>query len=56
MSDQYEFLVPNIVSAKFSVNPVGINTKTVLSVVVTEKTVILEPEIYYSGEFYSDEV
>ena len=56
MAEQYTVLVPEITSAMFSVNPAVINGKTVLSVSVTEKTIILEPEKIYSGEFYSGEV
>ena len=56
MADQYTVLVPKITAASFSVNPAVINSKTVLSVSVTEKTIILEPEKIYSGEFYSGEV
>ena len=56
MADQYSVLIPEIIAASFSVNPAVINGKTVLSVTVTEKTVISEPEKYYSGEFYSGEV
>lgn len=53
---EYTVLVPVISSASFSVNPVGINTATKISVVVTEKTIVLEPEKIYSGEVYSGEV
>ena len=56
MADQYSILIPEIVSASFSVNPVSMNGSTVLSVQITEKTVILEPEKWYSGEIYSGEV
>ena len=48
--------MPEIVSATFSANPAQINKNIVLSVVVTEKVIVLEPEIRYSGEFYSGEV
>lgn len=48
--------IPEIVSAAFSVNPAKINEKIVLTVVVTEKVIVLEPEKRYSGEFYSGEV
>lgn len=47
--------VPNIESASFSVNPVYINGSTVLSVKVSEKTIELFPEIFYSGEIHSGE-
>lgn len=56
MADQYTVLIPEITAASFSVNPVNINGKTILSVSVTEKTTILEPVKIYSGEFYSGEV
>lgn len=56
MADTYTVLIPEITAASFSVNPASINTTTVLSVAVTEKTVILEPDKIYSGEFYSGEV
>ncbi len=48
--------MPEIVSATFSANPAQINKNIVLSVVVTEKVIVLEPEIRYSGEFYLGEV
>lgn len=56
MAEQYTVLVPVITGASFSVNPVNMNGSTVLSVVVTESAIILEPEIMYSGEIYSGEV
>lgn len=56
MADTYTVLVPEITAASFSVNPVNINSATVLTVTITEKTIILEPEKYYSGEFFSGEV
>lgn len=56
MADQYSVSIPEITAASFSVNPAVINGKTVLSVTVTEKTVILEPEKIYSGEIFSGEV
>lgn len=56
MADTYTVLVPEITAASFSVNPVNINSSTVLTVSITEKTIILEPEKYYSGEFFSGEV
>ena len=48
--------IPEIVSATFSANPAQINTKIVLTVVVTERVIVLEPEIRYSGELYLGEV
>ena len=56
MTDTYTTTIPEIVSAVFSVNPATINQKIVLTVVVTEKTVVLEAEKRYSGELYSGEV
>ena len=56
MADEYSILIPEIMVASFSANPVYMNSKTVLSVEVTEKTIILEPELLYSGEIYSGEV
>lgn len=56
MADQYTVLVPEITAATFSENPAVINGKTVLSVSVTEKTIILDLGKIYSGEFYSGEV
>lgn len=56
MSDTYTVLLPKILTASFAPNPADINTKTVLSVTVTEETVYLTPEKYYSGELYAGEV
>lgn len=56
MADEYSILIPEITATAFSVNPVDINSKTVLSVTVIEKTVILEPDFCYCGEIYSGEV
>lgn len=56
MADEYSILIPEITSASFSLNPADMNSKTVLSVIVIEKTMILEPEFFYSGEIYSGEV
>ena len=56
MADEYSILIPEITVASFSANPVGMNRKTVLSVEVTEKTIILKPAFFYSGEIYSGEV
>ena len=56
MADEYSILIPEITAAAFSVNPADMNIKTVLSVTVIEKTVILEPDFFYSGEIYSGEV
>ena len=56
MADTYSTVVPEIVSAAFSVNPATINQSIVLTVKVTETTIVLEPEKRYSGELYSGEV
>lgn len=56
MADQYTALVPEITDALFSANPADMNNKILLAVTVVEKTVILEPDYYYSGEIYSGEV
>lgn len=56
MSDTYAVLLPKITAASFAPTPADINTKTVLSVKVTEETVYLTPEKYYSGELYAGEV
>ena len=55
MAETYTALVPEIVSAVFSINPANINQTIVLSVTVKETTVVLEAEKRYSGEFYSGE-
>ena len=56
MDDTYTTTIPTIVSAVFSVNPASINQNIVLTVKVTETTLVLEPEKRYSGEIYSGEV
>lgn len=56
MSDTYAVLLPKITAASFTQNPANINSKTVLAVTVTEETIYLEPEKYYSGELYAGEV
>ncbi len=56
MSNTYTVLVPKILTAAFAPNPADINSKTVLSVAVTEETVYLDPYYYYSGELYAGEV
>lgn len=55
MSD-YTILIPKITSVSFTPSPVDINAKTKLTVAVTEETIVLEPEIWYSGEIYAGEV
>lgn len=56
MADTYTTTIPKIVSAVFSINPASINQTIVLSVAVTETTIVLEPEKRYSGELYLGEV
>lgn len=58
MSDPepYQVLQVFIQSVSFSVNPVNINSKTVLSVKVQEKTVTVYPPVVYSKETYAGEV
>lgn len=56
MANTYTILVPMIVSAAFAINPVAINSKTVLEVFITEKAFEVQPEIIYSGEIRSGEV
>lgn len=56
MSETYPILIPKILAAAFSPNPANINTKTKLTVTVTEETVYLEPTKYYSGEIFAGEV
>ena len=45
-----------ILSPTFSVNPVLMNAQTILSVIVKEVTVTVEPELLYSNELRSGEV
>ena len=45
-----------ITQAAFAPNPANINSKTVLSVEVTETIKLLEPYYYYSGDLYAGEV
>lgn len=54
--ENYPVVIPSITGAEFSVNPANINTKTKLSVSVSEVTIYLEPYYYYAGELYSGEV
>lgn len=56
MSETYTILVSKILAAAFSPNPADINTKTQLTVTVTEETVYREPTKYYSGEIIAGEV
>lgn len=48
--------IPKIEWAEFSENPTETNKKVVFSVKVIEESVILMPEIWYSGEIYAGEV
>ena len=48
-------LCPAVTAAAASPNPVPINTRLVLSLSVTEISVILKPETRYSGEGYCGE-
>lgn len=52
----YQIQVPRIDSASILPNPVSMNTKFLLSVLVVEETITLEPYYYYSGDIYSGEV
>ena len=45
-----------ILSPTFSVNPVRMNAQTILSVIVKEVTVTVEPELLYSNEIKAGEV
>lgn len=56
MSDLYTIVLPQVAMASFAVNPVDMNTQTLLSVTVVEETVYLKPTYYYSGELFSGEV
>lgn len=47
---------PEVTYAAFSVNPTVINTPIQIIVQIVEKTIILPPEKWYSGEIYSTEV
>lgn len=55
-TEGWAMIQPVISAAVWSVNPADINTKTVLAVTVTDQLMILEPEIWYSGELYAGEV
>lgn len=48
-------LCPTVTAAAAAPNPVPINTRFVLSLSVTEISVILKPETRYSGESYCGE-
>ncbi len=55
-ADPYQVLHVFIESAAFSVNPVTINTQTVLTVKVREATVTIYPTVLYSKEVFAGEV
>lgn len=46
----------SILSATITPNPADINSKVLLSVTVAEEEMYLEPDFFYSGEFFSGEV
>lgn len=52
----YQVQIPRVESATVSPNPVDINTGFLISLSVSEETVILEPYYYYSGDLYAGEV
>lgn len=52
----YTVKIPKITGAIFNPNPADMNTATVLTVTITEETIVLEPYYYYSAEIYSGEV
>lgn len=52
----YEVQIPSIKDAEITPIPATINQKFLLSVMVVEETITLEPYYYYSGEVYSGEV
>lgn len=56
MDDQLSFKMPVVSAATISPNPATINSSATLSVTVTEQTVILYPQYFYSGEIYAGEV
>lgn len=56
MSESYPLLLPKITAAAFAPNHANINSKTVLTVTVTEETVYLAPYYYYRGDLYAGAV
>lgn len=56
MADSYEAKIVVITEASITPNPAVINQQIKISVKAEERTVILEAEKIYSGEFYSGEV
>lgn len=55
-AEVYTVQIVSVDSASFSANPTNINTKTVLTVTISEATKYLEPAKRYVGELYSGEV
>ena len=53
---RYQIQVPRIDAAVITPNPVDFNTQFLISVTVSEVTVTLEPQYFYSGEIYAGEV
>ena len=53
--DNYTAQIPKISDATINPNPVSMNGKVLLSVLVTDETVILYPEVFRSNEIYSGE-
>lgn len=47
--------VINITAVSLSPNPVNINSALAVSVTAMETTITLQPEVAYSGDFYSGE-
>ena len=47
--------ITQITAVSLAPNPVSINSTLSVAVTVTEKTIALQPEITYSGDFYSGE-
>ena len=56
VNDKFPFILPEILSAYFSQNPVNINQNITLIINIEEKLVYLDPEYIYSNEIYSGEV
>jgi hypothetical protein len=55
MADSYTVSIPRITAATFSVNPCSINEKIVLTVTVTEQSVLLSAQTIYAGEVFAGE-
>ena len=53
---RYQIQVPRIDAAVITPNHVDFNTQFLTSVTVSEETVTLEPQYFYSGEIYAGEV